>query len=147
MGVSYCRCTQAQVSRQSMRMCKAIRREHHSTLTLDELKTMLSSAKVFSKLDLNHGYNQLELDEESRYITTLSVKKVGHSMQTSASITSTHLTFLAMFLVKMASTQVKQKLKTILNLPTPTNASEVRSSGYDELLWCSFHPQLCHTDS
>ena len=51
---------------------KAVRRERHSTPTLDELKTLLSGAKIFSKLYLNQGYNQLELDEESRYITTFS---------------------------------------------------------------------------
>ena len=50
----------------------AIRRERHATPTLDELKTMLSGAKVFSKVDLNQGYNQLELAEESRYITTFA---------------------------------------------------------------------------
>ena len=51
---------------------KAILRERHSTPTLDELKTMLTGATVFSKLDLNQGYNQLELDEESRSITTFA---------------------------------------------------------------------------
>ena len=50
----------------------AIKRERHATPTLDELKTMLTGATVFSKLDLNQGYNQLELDESSRYITTFS---------------------------------------------------------------------------
>ena len=50
----------------------AIKRERHATPTLDELKTMLTGAKVFSKLDLNQGYNQLELAEESRYITTFA---------------------------------------------------------------------------
>ena len=28
--------------------------------------------QLFSKLDLNQGYNQLELDEDSRYITTFA---------------------------------------------------------------------------
>jgi hypothetical protein len=32
----------------------------------------LNGATVFSKLDLNQGYNQLELAPESRYITTFS---------------------------------------------------------------------------
>lgn len=32
--------------------------------------TLLST--VFSKLDLNHGYHQIELSPESRYITTFS---------------------------------------------------------------------------
>ena len=50
----------------------AIKRERHATPTLDELKTMLTGATLFSKLDLNQGYNQLELAEESRYITTFA---------------------------------------------------------------------------
>ena len=54
---------------------KAIKRERHATPTLDELKTMLSGAKVFSKLDLNNAYNQIELAEESRYITTFATHK------------------------------------------------------------------------
>ena len=51
---------------------KAIKRKRHPTPTLNELKTILSGANVFSKLDLNQGYNQLELAEESRYITTFA---------------------------------------------------------------------------
>ena len=51
---------------------KAIKRERHATPTLDELMSDLSGAKVFSKLDLNQGYNQLELAEESRHITTFA---------------------------------------------------------------------------
>lgn len=50
---------------------KAIRREPHATPTLNELKAMLSRAKIFSELDHNQGYNQLKLAEESRYITTM----------------------------------------------------------------------------
>ena len=51
---------------------KAIKRKQHPTPTLNELKTILSGANVFSKLDLNQGYNQLELAEESRYIITFA---------------------------------------------------------------------------
>ena len=51
---------------------KAIKRKRHPTPTLNELKTILSGVNVFSKLDLNQGYNQLELAEESRYITTFA---------------------------------------------------------------------------
>ena len=51
---------------------KAIKRKRHPPPTLNELKTILSGANVFSKLDLNQGYNQLELAEESRYITTFA---------------------------------------------------------------------------
>ena len=51
---------------------KAIKRERHSTPTLSELVSDLSEARVFSKLDLNQGYNQLELHEDSRCITTFA---------------------------------------------------------------------------
>ena len=51
---------------------KAIKRERHSMPTIDELIAELSGASVFSKLDLNQGYNLLELDESSRYITTFA---------------------------------------------------------------------------
>lgn len=50
----------------------AIQREHHPTPTLTELTHLLNGATVFSKVDLNQGYNQLELDESSRYITTFT---------------------------------------------------------------------------
>ena len=51
---------------------KAIKRKRYPTPTLNELKTILSGVNVFSKLDLNQGYNQSELAEESRYITTFA---------------------------------------------------------------------------
>ena len=51
---------------------KAIQRERHVTPTVKEMIGDLNGAKVFSKLDLNQGYNQLELALESRYITTFS---------------------------------------------------------------------------
>ena len=53
----------------------AIKREHHPSPTLDDLVYKLNGAKVFSKIDLRQGYNQLELDEESRYITTFATHK------------------------------------------------------------------------
>lgn len=51
---------------------KAIKREHHVTLTVKEMIGDLNGARVFSKLDLNQGCNQHELALESRYITTFS---------------------------------------------------------------------------
>ncbi|CAE1289526.1 unnamed protein product [Acanthosepion pharaonis] len=51
---------------------KAIKRKRRPTPTLDELKTILSGANIFSKLDLNQGFNQLGLAEEFRYITTFA---------------------------------------------------------------------------
>ncbi|GFO29556.1 Zinc knuckle domain containing protein [Plakobranchus ocellatus] len=51
---------------------QAIQRERHVTPTLDDLINDLNGAMVFSKIDLKNGYHQLELDEESKYITTFS---------------------------------------------------------------------------
>lgn len=50
----------------------AIQRERHITPTIDDLIHDLNGAVVFSKLDLNAGYHQLELHPESRYITTFT---------------------------------------------------------------------------
>ena len=49
---------------------KSIKREWHITPTINEVINYLNGAKVFTKLDLNQGYNQLELGRESRYLTT-----------------------------------------------------------------------------
>ena len=64
---------------QEVRICvdmrqpnKAIGRERHISPTIDDIISELGQAKVFSKLDLNQGYHQLELAPESRYITTFS---------------------------------------------------------------------------
>ena len=51
---------------------KAIRRTRHVTPTFEELVSDLNGATVFGKTDRRSGYHQLELDPESRYITTFS---------------------------------------------------------------------------
>ena len=51
---------------------QAIKRTRHVMPTLDDILMRLNGATVFSKLDLNSGYHQLELDESSRNITTFS---------------------------------------------------------------------------
>lgn len=51
---------------------KAITRERHLLPTTEELIHDLNGATVFSKLDLRAGYHQLELEEDSRYITTFN---------------------------------------------------------------------------
>nr|XP_039269965.1 uncharacterized protein LOC120344719 [Styela clava] len=51
---------------------KAIKRVKHPMPTMDELIHDLNGCKVFSKLDLNQGYHQIELHPDSRYITTFS---------------------------------------------------------------------------
>ena len=51
---------------------KAILREHHTTPTLEEILPSLSGAKFFSILDAKCGYWNVELDEESSYLTTFN---------------------------------------------------------------------------
>ena len=51
---------------------KAIKRVKHPMPTIHELIHDLNGSKVFSKLDLNQGYHQVELHPESRYVTTFS---------------------------------------------------------------------------
>jgi hypothetical protein len=51
---------------------KAIKREKHPMPTLDDLISDLNGSTVFSKLDMTNAYHQLELDEQSRYITTFT---------------------------------------------------------------------------
>ncbi|XP_064472857.1 uncharacterized protein K02A2.6-like [Ornithodoros turicata] len=63
----------------AVRMCidmreanKAIARVRHVMPTIEDIISILNGAAFFSKLDLNEGYHQLELDESSRTITTFS---------------------------------------------------------------------------
>ena len=51
---------------------KAILRTCHITPTIEETMSDLNGAVEFSKLDLNQGYHQLLLDEDSRYIATFT---------------------------------------------------------------------------
>ena len=48
----------------------AIRRTRHVIPTLEELRYQLNGAQHFTKLDMKHGYMQMELNPESRSITT-----------------------------------------------------------------------------
>lgn len=63
----------------SVRICidmrvanEAIKRVRHPIPTVEEISFELNGAKYFSKLDLSQAYHQLELDEDSRYITTFT---------------------------------------------------------------------------
>ena len=48
---------------------KAITRTRYPTPTVDDLLVKLEGSKVFTKLDLNSAFHQLELDEESCHLT------------------------------------------------------------------------------
>ena len=47
---------------------KALKCNHYNIKTIDDILPNLAKAKVFSVLD---GYHQIELDNESSYLTTL----------------------------------------------------------------------------
>ena len=53
-----------------------ILRERHLISTIDEVLQNMQGSKMFSKPDLIMGYHQLELDPESRIITTFSTHLV-----------------------------------------------------------------------
>ena len=68
----------------SLRVCvdmrkvnEAILRTRHPIPTLDDAIEQIAEAKstIFSKVDLNQGYHQIELDEESRNLTTFACSK------------------------------------------------------------------------
>ena len=49
---------------------RAVKREYHPLPSTDEVLSELADAKVFSKLDANSGYWQMQLSEESKDLTT-----------------------------------------------------------------------------
>ena len=51
---------------------QAIIRERHVIPTIDDVVSDLNECKVFSKIDLNQGYNQIPLHPDSRQFTTFS---------------------------------------------------------------------------
>ena len=51
---------------------RAIIRERHVIPTTDDIIAYLSGCKVFSTIDLNQGYHQFPLHEDSRSLTTFS---------------------------------------------------------------------------
>ena len=53
----------------------AIIRERHPIPTVDEVLHDLNESKIFSKLDIEWAFDQIELDEESRPITTFVTHK------------------------------------------------------------------------
>ena len=72
---------------------QAVRRERHLTPTVDDLITELNGSKVFTRLDMNAGYHQIELAPESRHITTFSThlgifryKRLSFSISSAAEI-------------------------------------------------------------
>ena len=53
---------------------KAIERTRYPTPTLDDIRFKMKDSNFFSKLDLKSAFHQLELAEESRYITTFQTE-------------------------------------------------------------------------
>ena len=52
-----------------------VEREHYPLPNVEELFASLPGGKVFSKLDLSHAYQQLELDAESQHCVTVNTHK------------------------------------------------------------------------
>ena len=54
---------------------KAIMRERHPIPTVDEILYKMNGGEWFSKMDLRYGFHQLELEKQSREITTFITHK------------------------------------------------------------------------
>lgn len=52
-----------------------VEREHYPLPNVEDLFASLAGGKVFSKLDLSHAYQQLELDAESQHYVTVNTHK------------------------------------------------------------------------
>ena len=52
------------------RLTKYVKRERHILTSVDQVLAQIGDAKVFSKLDANSGFWQIELDPESSKLTT-----------------------------------------------------------------------------
>ena len=50
----------------------AIKRPHYPTPTLEEITHKLAGSMIFSKLDARHGYWSVQLDDESKRLTTFN---------------------------------------------------------------------------
>ena len=53
-------------------MNTAIKRPHYPTPTLEEITHKLAGSMIFSKLDARHGYWSVQLDDESKRLTTFN---------------------------------------------------------------------------
>ena len=54
---------------------KSVERERFPMPTVEEVLAEMNGSKVFTKLDLNMGFHQLELEEDSRSVTTFTTHK------------------------------------------------------------------------
>ena len=52
-----------------------IERERYPMNTIEDLIADMNGSKIFSKIDLNKGYHQLEHAPKSRYITTFATHR------------------------------------------------------------------------
>lgn len=54
---------------------RAIKRAFHPLPTREEMRTKLSGARYFSKLDIKSAFYHLELDDDSRELTTFQTER------------------------------------------------------------------------
>ncbi|CAB3993403.1 Hypothetical predicted protein [Paramuricea clavata] len=116
---------------------KAIQRERHITPTIDDVIAYLNDAKVFPKLDLNQGYHQLELSEESRYVTTFSThvglrryQRLNFGVTSAAEIFQNTIRETLEGLNGCITSSISpdpRKVEAIRNSQPPSNPNEVRS--------------------
>ena len=108
---------------------KAIKRQRHVMPTIDDVMFELHDTKYFSKIDLKNAYHQLELDSESRAITTFAThvglfryKRLMFGVNTAAEIFQKTLS------------QVLQGLKGVIDISDDTLVyGKTRKEHHDNL--------------
>lgn len=53
---------------------KVIKRKHYPMLTVEEVVSSMPRARIFSVLDAKSGFLQIELDEESSFLTNFNLR-------------------------------------------------------------------------
>ncbi|VDI77264.1 Hypothetical predicted protein [Mytilus galloprovincialis] len=106
---------------------KAILRSRHITPTLDDMILDLNGSKVFLKMDLRSGYHQLELNEESRNITTFTThvglrryKRLSFGVSSAAELFPKHTD-------EDGISADPRKIIAIRNTTIPNDVGEIRS--------------------
>lgn len=57
---------------------EVIIRENHPLHTIETFLPKLHDAKIFSRLDINNAFHQIDIDESFRYITTFITDRGMH---------------------------------------------------------------------
>ena len=110
-----------------------VKRERLMLPSVDDVLFQLSGAKVFSKLDANSGFYQIELIAESALLTTFITpfgrfcyNRLPIGITSAPEYSKASLTFLGHVVDASGIRQDPEKIKAIRDMEDPTNLTELR---------------------